>query len=242
MCTVSYIPVKNSKEFILTSNRDELRYRVTLPPTIYEKNGIKISFPKDTESGGSWIAINNVGRTACLLNGAFIKHNKEPHHTHSRGKILHELVSNNMYILDFFDKQNLTHTEPFTMVTIDQDLETKKLISFSEFIWDGNDKHFRELDFEKPRFWSSATLYNENKRKIRKSWFQKFLEENHNKLNEKKILDFHTGSHTSDNKTNLIMDLDNGLKTVSITQITNEKGLKLKYIDLQTKQEYQTQL
>ena len=40
MCTVTFLPLGNT-DFILTSNRDEQRLRETLPPKIYEEDGIE---------------------------------------------------------------------------------------------------------------------------------------------------------------------------------------------------------
>lgn len=92
MCTVSYIPKKSAGGFVLTSNRDEKVFRPTIPPLLYELGETKLGFPKDEKAGGSWIAANNNCRLCCLLNGAFVAHEKKPHHTQSRGTILVELT------------------------------------------------------------------------------------------------------------------------------------------------------
>ena len=81
MCTVSYIPLGQNKDFILTSNRDEKVFRPAIAPAIHKTGDIHICYPKDSKAGGSWIAMNNRGRICCLLNGAFEAHLKQDFHT-----------------------------------------------------------------------------------------------------------------------------------------------------------------
>lgn len=77
MCSVSYIPLANG--YLLTSSRDECHLRETLPPRSYLHAGKKIVYPMDARSGGTWIAGCNDETVACILNGAFEKHEKNPH-------------------------------------------------------------------------------------------------------------------------------------------------------------------
>src|SRR6056297_2331088 len=132
MCTVTYIPPTGNNGFILTSNRDEKSFRQTIPPDIYSINGIKTGFPKDAIAGGSWIAANENGRLCCLLNGAFEAHEKQPFHTHSRGKVLIDLVASSFDVMVFFSQKSLEKTEPFTMITIDRNGNSDYLMT--EFI------------------------------------------------------------------------------------------------------------
>ena len=151
MCTVTYIPPELNKDFILTSNRDEVQIRSTIPPKIYVLEGMSVCYPKDTVAGGSWIAINNKGRIVCLLNGAFQNHQKEDHHTQSRGQVLVQLAATEKDAQHYFQEKDLKNTEPFTLITID--IKNKKIKNFSEFIWDGTVKHFRLLKHTKPYIW-----------------------------------------------------------------------------------------
>ena len=102
MCTVSYIPGKNKGNFILTSNRDETAYRQTFAPKVYEVNNKELCFPKDALAGGSWISMNNYGRVVCLLNGAFVSHQKKLLYKQSRGIILIELAAYKKYPEQYF--------------------------------------------------------------------------------------------------------------------------------------------
>lgn len=231
MCTVTYIPPTENNSFILTSNRDEKMQRETIPPAVYLINDTKVCFPKDIKGGGSWIAANNKGRLCCLLNGAFVKHTKQPFHLQSRGKILLEMTTYSGNILNYFIEKNLADVEPFTLINIEQDSGNIKIMH--EFIWDGIQKHNSELDINIPKIWSSATLYSQNHRELRNNWFKKFLADNINKINPQMVYDFHSGEHSSDQSVNLLMQRKGGLKTVSITQIVPaENNFLIKYSDI----------
>lgn len=231
MCTVSYIPYNKDKKFVLTSNRDEKVFRPTIAPVVYKYGDIHVCCPKDLKASGSWIAFNSKGRLSCLLNGAFVSHQKQDFHTQSRGKVLIELVSSELDAHDFFRSKNFSDVEPFTIITIDR--ENEELKELFEFIWDGEKKYFRTLDKTLPHIWSSVTLYGKESRALREEWFNQFIDENSHSISPGKVFDFHSGDHTSDNAINLVMDRKEGLKTVSITQVMqNGNGPIMKYYDL----------
>ena len=232
MCTVSYIPGKNRGEFVLTSNRDEKSFRATISPNIYEVENKQLAFPKDELAGGSWIAANNKGRICCLLNGAFVAHQKKSFYVQSRGKILIDLVASDSDPKHYFKEKNLLNVEPFTIISIDKIEE--QIIDFSEFIWDGNKKHISELNPDEPFIWSSVTLYGTEHRKLRYDWFTKFLQENKTNITSENILTFHTDTHTNNSSINVVMEREEGIKTVSVTQVFPENGeYIMKYLDLQ---------
>ena len=231
MCTVSYIPFDRNGDFILTSNRDEKVFRPAIAPMIYDTRGVSICYPKDSLAGGSWIAMNNMGRLCCLLNGANEAHEKKAFHTVSRGEIPIELASSPLDAQEYFLRKDLTCVEPFTLICIDQKKSGNK--SFSEFIWNGKEKHFRRLDHKNPYIWSSATLYSKENRELRKEWFKGFLLETGGKISDKNVLAFHSGTHSKNKAINVVMEREGGLKTVSITQvISNGDALSTKYSDL----------
>lgn len=237
MCTVTYIPPKDDQDFILTSNRDEKSYRKTIPPDIYEIDGIKTGFPKDAVAGGSWIAANENGRLCCLLNGAYEPHKKQPNHTHSRGKVLLDLVTSSQDAMVFFSQQSLQETEPFTMITLNR----KENMDFqmTEFIWDGSTKRLKELDTSLPYVWSSVTLYSDENRKKREDWFERFVESNQEEISAENIWSFHAGNHTNNRAINLVMEREEGLKTVSITQVSPRNHLfYMRYHDLLKNKEF----
>lgn len=231
MCTVSYIPIKKTGGFVLTSNRDEKFFRPTLVPQVYNFENRKLVFPKDEKAGGSWIAMNDNGRLCCLLNGAFEAHEKKPVYSQSRGNILVEAASSLKKPEQFFAEKNLTGVEPFTIITVEEN--ENNVGHFSEFIWDGGRKHLRSLNPEEPYIWSSVTLYSVEHRNLREQWFSSFLLNLNANISHESILGFHSDSHTGDNSINVVMKRKGGLKTVSITQVVNEKGkFRMNYFDL----------
>jgi len=231
MCTVTYVPPTKESSFVLTSNRDEKEFRPTMPPEIYPYDNCTLAFPKDEKAGGSWIAINDKGNINCLLNGGIVAHRKQEYHTISRGTILLEFTQSLRSIYEYFPLIDLGNVEPFTIVALRQSNGT--IQDFSEFIWDGNDKHFRQLDINSPYIWSSVTLYNEEHRKTRREWFGQFYEAHKSNITKEKIFDFHSGNHTNDISINLIMQREGGLKTVSITQVSAlGQTLQMDYSDL----------
>lgn len=241
MCTVSYIPNKNNAGFVLTSNRDEVSFRPTTKPQIYRLGEKNVCFPKDEKAGGSWIAFNDNGRLCCLLNGAFEDHQKKQYYAESRGIVLTQLASSELKPRDFFKHKNLKEIEPFTIVTIDAN--GQEVNHFSEFIWDGETSHLRELNPEEPHIWSSATLYSAEHRELRKQWFKSFLTNINGNLSPENIFDFHSGTHTKDSSINVVMERSGGLKTVSITQVFPKKGkLNMNYFDLHNKNTIRVEL
>ncbi|HAF28352.1 MAG TPA: hypothetical protein DCG75_04815 [Bacteroidales bacterium] len=241
MCTVTYIPPSKDQGFILTSNRDEKVFRPTKAPEIYQLNGIDVCYPKDLEKGGSWIAAGNNGRLVCLLNGAFLPHQKQDFHTLSRGQVLLAIATFNGDLKDFFENEDLNATEPFTIISIEHKKE--KVTRMLEFIWDEEQKHISELDPQNPGIWSSVTLYSSNDRELRRIWFDRFLNENNTPIHSEKVYDFHSGRHTNDQTINLLMEREGGLKTVSITQVLpSYNGFSMKYTDLLNSTEHQVKI
>ena len=231
MCTVTYIPSAQENSFLLTSNRDELDFRPTLPPDIYFYDDCKLVFPKDEKAGGSWIAINDKGNVNCLLNGGFIPHQKQEHHTKSRGAVLLEFTRSALTAHAYFSQAMLNDVEPFTIVALMHSEDVIKNIT--EFVWDGNDKHFRQADVNTPHIWSSVTLYDEEQRKTKREWFKRLYTEHKNAITKEKIVDFHSGNHMNDNPRSMIIQRDGELKTVSISQVSfSNKKLQMDYHDL----------
>ncbi len=141
----------------------------------------------------------------------------------------------------FFSHQDLSKKEPFTIVTLE--MKAEKVIRFTEFIWDGNKKYLKELDPGLPYVWSSVTLYSEEHRRLRREWFNNFLSEHHAEVSSDQVWRFHAGRHTSDTTVNLVMHREEGLKTVSITQVTRHGGkFVMKYADLLENAEHRIQI
>ncbi len=223
MCTVTFIPAKDS--YFITSNRDEKVIRKqAIPPETYFVDGRKIIYPKDADAGGSWIAMDENGNAAVLLNGAFKKHISQPAYRKSRGIIFLEIFNAALPVTCFEDI-DLREIEPFTIIILKNELY--------ECRWDGNKKYSRKLLRDKPYIWSSATLYDEAVVKKREHWFDIFLDK-HSCPAQDDILKFHQFTGDGDKENDLQMNRNGLLFTVSITGIEIEPGIsKMKYLDLQ---------
>ena len=223
MCTVTFLPLKN-RGFILTSNRDETPLRETLPPKKYEEDGIEMVFPKDKLAGGTWIGTSSKNRLVCVLNGAFKKHKRATNYKKSRGIIAKEILKSNN-LESYIHSLDLTNIEPFTMVIVDWNNNNLNLL---ELVWDAHKKHFNTLNNE-PKMWSSSTLYSDEFKEIRQSWFKKWISETEFSL--KNILEFHH-SEIGAKEQSILMKRPN-VETVSITSIKKEnKIIELLYEDI----------
>jgi hypothetical protein len=222
MCTVTFVPVPSG--FFLTSNRDERtdRGKVEWPS---EKNfpGYRLIYPRDPAGNGSWIAADNQHRYVCLLNGAFIPHPVKAKYRHSRGLVVLDVFSFTD-IDEFYDHYNLEDIEPFTIVIFWKD-------RLYELRWDGNKKYLKELPADKPRIWSSVTLYNPDMISLRESWFGEWLSQNP-EIDEKIILSFHQHDGFGNRETAINMSRKE-VQTISITRIiVQDRSARIVYRDL----------
>lgn len=226
MCTVTYLPTEQG--FILTHNRDEAPARST-PCIAREMHATgALLFPKDAKVGGAWIAASKEPRVACLLNGAFVKHHRQPPYRRSRGLLL----------LDFFDWLNpdvffeqydLHDIEPFTFLSF----VPGRVV---EFRWDGQARHLTALPPEAPHFWCSATLYPPDMQARRERVFQDWLQRQpiDSKRNRPaNILRLHRTGSVGDPENDYVMNRSNRVRTVSITQVVQQgQVLRMRYWDL----------
>jgi len=231
MCTVSFI--NNNGVVIITSNRDEKIIRPgAVVPRNYIHNRKNIMYPKDTKAGGTWFAVDENGIVLVLLNGGIVKHNPISSYRKSRGLIALDIISDNSP-KDFWNTISLDNIEPFTLVLYQE----KKLY---QLIWDGFQKKTINLDESQNYIWSSVTLYPDEIRKERSDWFFDFLKDK-NEISALDMLDFHRNTHTDDTQNGLIINRENMMKTLSVTQaiIEQNKGV-VKYYDLVKTEDFST--
>ena len=96
------------------------------------------------------------------------------------------------------------------------------------------------MDKNKAHIWSSATLYPKEIRQERAAWFKLFLQ-NKTNVTADDLIDFHKNTETSNTENGLIINRNNELKTLSITQTIIESNKnKTKYFDLIAKKEYES--
>ncbi len=222
MCTVSFLPLAEGG-FILTSNRDEAPARSPRQLSRSASDEVPLIFPRDTAAGGTWIAAGT-DRTAVLLNGAFEKHRHEPPYRRSRG----------LMVIDLFDYPSVPHflqtypferMEPFTLVVVEADQPT-------EIRWDGRQRHVRSLSPRSAHFWSSATLYPEPVGQLRRQWFDQWLAL-HPNPSPAEVLHLHRSGGQHDPRNGFVMNRDDVVRTVSITQILKrDQTIEMHYHDL----------
>ena len=225
MCTVTIIPI-DENDFVLTSNRDEAPDRTSLIPDFYTIEDTKLLFPKD-KKGGTWIGISEKNRVVCVLNGGFVKHQRQASYRKSRGIVANDfMVSNN--IVSTIEGYNFDDIEPFTIVIADWNSSLK----FYELVWDGKYQHFVELPFDS-RIWSSCTLYTDGMQRERQQWFENF--EAVYDLNADSLLDFHKKTDVENMDYGVIMDRG-FVKTTSITQVEKQgNAISMRYENLDSK-------
>jgi hypothetical protein len=228
MCTVTYVPAAAAEPggFTLTHNRDEAPSRS--PHDIFRAktpSGDTLIFPRDTRAGGAWIVASRSGRTACLLNGAFVKHDHRPPYRRSRGLLL----------LDFFDWENsndffrdydLEGIEPFTLLFFEKNRAV-------EFRWDGHARHLKNLPPDVTHFWCSATLYPAEMQARREQVFRQWFLSKKNTPTQQQLLSLHRTGSVGDPENDFVMNRGGRVCTVSITQVTvKNSGAVMRYHDL----------
>ncbi|MFN8344852.1 MAG: NRDE family protein [Spirosomataceae bacterium] len=231
MCFVTYLPYEEG--FILTSNRDEHVGRPKAqPPKKYIINGRAVFYPQDGLAGGTWIAASSRA-TLCLLNGAFVKHTPQPPYRKSRGRVVLDFFTYKTGN-DFRQHYDFSGIEPFTLIMVEQN----DCLQLTQLRWDGNDLHTVGLEAHASHAWSSVTLYSDGVIQERERWFADWQQQ-HPYFEGKDIQRFHTFGGKEDAENGLIINRNNELKTVSITQIqkTSEQFL-MSYWDRITDHHY----
>lgn len=213
MCTVTYVCSNN--KIIITSNRDEQVLRPATPPKNYLVNNKNIVFPKDPKAGGTWYAIDEDANVIVLLNGASEKHEWNPPYRRSRGLILLDIIGSESP-LNTWDTIDLIGIEPFTLVFY----QTKKLYQLQ---WNGNEKEIVALNEKKHYIWSSSTLYSKAIREKRREWFRHFTETKP-EITEEELFHFHRYTEEGNDENGLVINRNEKLQTLSITQTVIEKN------------------
>ncbi len=223
MCTVSYLPLKGGG-YLLTSNRDEAPHRNAIDIQRITVGDQSLLFPKDPHAGGSWFGVSDHDRVACLLNGAYVPFTPEARYTHSRGKVLIDILQY-ASLETFIEDYDLSLTAPFTLVLAEDGF-------LNELIWDGSSLNTRILDSSQPAFWSSVTLYPEDVRRWRKSLFEKWLA-GHEEFDQDEIMGFHRYGSSDDNWNGFVMNRQERVRTLSITSVQKmNRSFVLKHTDL----------
>lgn len=223
MCTVSF--VHSNGKIIITSNRDEKVLRPSaIEPLVYRIQNKKVIFPKDKKAGGTWYAVDEFANVLVLLNGAEEKHELKANYRKSRGLIVLDLISSNSPIAAW-QNIDLDQIEPFTLVLF----ENQKLYQLR---WNELVKSTLELDIKQNYIWSSSTLYSKDIREKRAQWFHNFFVINP-EVNEQELFNFHRYTDADNAEYGLVINRNDDLKTLSITQTVIWKNeITIQYNDL----------
>lgn len=229
MCTVSYV-FANGKT-IITSNRDEKVARPNaVEPKNYLVNNKKVIFPKDQKAGGTWYAITDDASVLVLLNGADEKHQLKSSYRKSRGLIVLDIISANSAI-EYWKSIDLSDIEPFTLVLY----QSKKLYQLR---WNEIEKQTTSLNATQNYIWSSSTLYSKEIRDKRANWFATFIDTKP-QVNEIEMFNFHRYAEGDNKEHGLVINRNDILKTLSITQTVIDKNkVVLSHYDLQQQKEF----
>ena len=208
MCTVSFCPTKEG--WLLTSSRDvKLSRPKAIFPTRKQFNQVGLLYPEDGLAEGTWIGVGTNKISACLLNGAFQKHESASSYRKSRGLIVLDTLSS-AQPLTYLNARLLEGIEPFTLILISDNV-------LVENRWDGQRLHKKLLSQAKRHLWSSATLYNEEIVQKRKSIFSDWKLDT--RLTEKEIMHYHQSAFEELGAENraLMSRPETNYATVSIT-------------------------
>lgn len=228
MCTVTF--VRSGNKTIITSNRDEQVLRQAVEPRNHLINDKIVVYPKDPQAGGTWYAIDEHANVLVLLNGAAEKHQWNPPYRKSRGLIVLDIISAKSPS-QMWDDIDLDNIEPFTMVLF----WTGKLFQLR---WDGTQKQKAQLDPNANHIWSSSTLYPAEVREKREKWFASFMRFNQHPTG-KVMYHFHHYTESGDTENGLVINRNNFLKTLSITQtVIHDNKVKMNYHDLTGRKDY----
>lgn len=223
MCTVTYYPTPHG--FVLTHNRDEAPTRS--PQTITHKKNERrtLSFPQDTQAGGTWIISDDTGQTACLLNGAFTKHARTPPYRRSRGLLLLDAWEAE-HPVDFLAQYDYTGIEPFTLLLFSAHF-------LREIRWDGSQQYIKNLAVDQSHFWCSATLYPTEMQERREQVFRRWLQQSNQQKDAKDLLNLHRNGSIGDPENDFVMNRNNRVRTVSITQVVQQlHNIEMRYFEL----------
>jgi len=127
MCTVSWLYDAQGYE-VFFSRDEKLTRPPALAPRILIRNSVRCVSPMDTEGGGTWIGVNELGATVCLLNA----YTGAPAGAISRGLLVESLLHcSAVETVAQLRRIDLTNFAPFKLLALEQGASARI------FTWDG---------------------------------------------------------------------------------------------------------
>jgi uncharacterized protein with NRDE domain len=163
MCTMTWVVKDGGYELFF--NRDELvsRSRADLP-SIQQVDDVQYLSPTDADAGGTWIAANQFGITACLLNHYEFEQIATYKQWTSRGEIIRSFATTeNLGVVEQkFLEFELDDYRAFRMFVIDRAGNNRLCV------WDGHQARI-EFDVATPK--SSSSVDAKHVKSLRKQLF-----------------------------------------------------------------------
>ncbi|MBK6609398.1 MAG: NRDE family protein [Sphingobacteriales bacterium] len=224
MCTVTYLPLNGPAHFILTNNRDEAPHRHA--SVLFYNGDTQLAYPREPIAGGTWLVLSAQRRLVCLLNGADFAHKRQTPYRKSRGLVLLDAMQF-ATLDDFASGYQLKGIEPFSLIIFENN-------QLALLRWNGHFATLKPLNANQPEIWSSSTLYPTHIASERQQWFDHFLSHQQQAPpTAAQILQFHRTAGSHDPQNALVMNRNNIVQTISISQIeVQQHSAIFTYFDL----------
>lgn len=161
MCTLTIL--RRAERLTVTMNRDDVASRPEAPPVIWPDVNPVFAAPKDSQAGGSWIAVNAHGIAACLLN----RYDNAPAGRKSRGGVVIEAMRSSRVdeASQRLEDLALHEYSPFTCILISLDAAAR-------LDWTGERLEYAVLAVDDHAMFTSSSWRLDHVKKRREGLFQ----------------------------------------------------------------------
>jgi len=169
VCTLSWTTTRSGYELFF--NRDERTSRgPEQPPCESRSTNVRFLAPRDGDAGGTWITLNELGVTNCLLNGYSESRGERTGPGRSRGLLVLDLagLASSERVLEHLEASDLSPFEPFVLCTFQPDSERSLVARTIE--WDGLVLASRRLSGDDAPICSSGHDAEAARRRRRAEW------------------------------------------------------------------------
>ncbi len=221
MCTLTWFTHQDGYELFFNRDESVLRKRAT-KPSLARQNGVSYIAPTDADAGGTWIAVNHLGYTVCLLN----------HYQFEQIKTYKPWVSRGELVRSFADTSSLRSAH-LRFIGLDlHDFRAFRMFIIAPdggnrlFVWDGHGIRV-EVDVTQPKS-SSAVDSQHVKAMRRQSYHAQGLSTS--QLRDD-FIDFHRSHYPHPSKESVCMHRTEA-QTVSLSHIcVNAQTATFAYAD-----------